>query len=95
MINKKIAELNNLEVSYGALVVSGDVGQEVAVIPGSPADRAGIDENTIILEIDGEELRNRDLASILRTKVVGQEITLRLIQKGEEKVVSVTLDKAL
>lgn len=94
MINKKISELNNLTVDYGALVIRGETKEELAVMPGSPADKAGITENTIILEIDGEELRDSDLANILRQKSVNQEIKLKIIQAGEEKEVSVTLTKA-
>jgi serine protease Do len=95
MVNNRIKELNDLSVDYGALVVRGETREELAVMPGSPADKAGITENTIILSIDGEELRERDLAAILRSKQVGQTITLRIIQAGEEKTVSATLEKAL
>ncbi|MCA9362485.1 trypsin-like peptidase domain-containing protein [Candidatus Kaiserbacteria bacterium] len=95
MVTERIVALNNLSVDYGAIVVSGDSYEELAVIPGSPADKAGITEHTIILSIDGEELRTRDLATILRSKEVGQEVELRIFQDGEEKVVSVTLEKAL
>lgn len=95
MITKSIAEKNNLSVDYGAHVIRGAGANEVAVIPGSPADKAGIDENTIILSIDGEDLRNRDLATVLRNKDVGQEIFLHILQQGEEKTVSLILEKAL
>jgi len=94
MINAKIAELNKLSVDYGALVIRGDSREELAVMPGSPADKVGIAENTIILAIDGEELRTKDLAAILREKTVGQEITLKILQAGEEKTVSTTLTKS-
>lgn len=94
MINSKIAELNNLSVDYGALVVRGDAREELAVMPGSPADKAGITENTIILSIDDEELRTKDLATVLREKTVGQEISLKILQVGEEKTVTATLTKS-
>ncbi|MFW6209956.1 MAG: PDZ domain-containing protein, partial [Patescibacteria group bacterium] len=73
-------------------VQRGETAADLAVIPGSPADRAGITENTIILAVDGEELTNRSLASVLREKRVGETITLRLLQDGEERTVTVTLD---
>ena len=95
MVNSRVKELNNLPVDYGALVIRGEMREELAVMPSSPADKAGITENTIILSIDDEELRERDLASVLRSKEVGQTITLRIIQAGEEKTVSATLEKAL
>ncbi|MEY3783794.1 MAG: hypothetical protein RLZZ230_116 [Candidatus Parcubacteria bacterium] len=95
MINARLTELNKLSVDYGALVVKGQTPEELAVMPGSPADKVGIKESDIILSIDGEELRTKDLATILREKTVGQVIVLKIIQTGEEKTVSVTLDKAL
>ncbi len=92
MLNPEIAARNDLSVEYGALVQRGETAAALAVIPGSPADRAGITENTIILAVDGEELTNRSLASVLREKRVGETITLRLLQDGEERTVTVTLD---
>lgn len=95
MVTKHMAETNELPVDYGALVIRGQNKDELAVMPGSPADRVGITENTIILSIDGEELRGNDLATVLRSKTVGQKITLKILQQGEEKEVIATLDKAL
>jgi serine protease Do len=95
MVTEHMAELNELPVTYGALVMRGETKEELAVVPGSPADKVGITENTIILSIDGEELREKDLATVLRSKTVGQEVVLKILQAGEEKTVSVTLDKAL
>jgi serine protease Do len=95
MLTEAIAEANELAVNYGALIIRGDERDESAVLPGSPAAKAGIKENNIILSIDGEEIRERNLSSILRSKEVGQEVELRIIAEGEEKTVSVVLEKAL
>lgn len=95
MITKSMAEKNNLAVDHGALVIRGETIEDLAVIPGSAADKAGIDENTIILSIDGEELRDTDLATILRSKEVGQEVELEIMQDGEIKTVSLVLEKAI
>lgn len=94
MLNERIAESNELPSTFGALVVRGQDESEFAVEPGSPADKAGIVENTIILEIDGVQLKDTAVATILRSKQVGQTIILKLLQDGEERVVSVELEKA-
>ena len=47
-INAAMKEANNLSVDYGILVKAGATANELAVIPGSPADKAGIVENDII-----------------------------------------------
>lgn len=85
---------NNLTIDYGVLVKAGAKG-ELAVMPGSPADKAGIVEGDIILEVDGEKLdEDTSLASIVRQKNVGQIINLKILHSGEEKTVQVTLEVA-
>lgn len=91
-INVEMKEKNNLTVDYGVLVKSGANPNELAVIPGSPADKAGIVENDIILEIDGEKIDDKlNLASVIRQKNVGQVVRFKILHRGEEKNISVTL----
>lgn len=94
-INEAMKEKNDLSVDYGVIVKGGEDKDELAVIPGSPADKAGIVENDIILEVDGVKLDEKNsLASIVRGKNVGSTVLLKILHKGEEKIVSVTLEKA-
>ncbi len=95
-IDKNLQQKNNLTVDYGVLVSKGARPDELAVIPGSPADQAGILENDIILSIDGQKLNadGNSLAYIIRQKKVGEEITLKVWSKGVEKEVQVKLEKA-
>ena len=93
-ITPKMKELNDLPVDSGAVISRGETIEELAVIPGSPADKAGLVENDIILKIDGEELKEKDLATILRNKKIGQTIELLVLSRGDEKTVSVTLEQA-
>jgi len=95
MITEELKKKNNLSVDYGALVVRGETAQDLAVIPGSPADKAGIVENDIILEVDGVKLeKGVSLASLIRQKQIGQTIKLKIWHKGAEKEVMVKLEKA-
>ena len=93
MLTPRAATLNNLPVSHGALVVAGERPEEVAVVPNSPAQKAGIVENDIIIKVDGEVLKDVDLVSVLRTKAVGQEVSLTVLRNNEEIVVPVVLEK--
>jgi len=94
-VTPSLKEKNKLPVDYGALVIRGESKDELAVIPGSPADKAGITENDIILEVDGLKLdSNSNLAAIIRSKKVGGKIELTIIHKGEKKKVTVTLEEA-
>ncbi len=95
IINSDVAEKNKLSVDYGALVVRGTDQTEFAVIPGSPADKAGIVENDIILEVNGQKIdENHALASELQKYKVGDTVTLKISHAGSEKSVSVKLEQA-
>lgn len=95
MISAAMKEKNNLSVDYGVLVKRGATENDLAVIPGSPADKAGIVENDIILEIDGVKLDDKtNLSSLIRQKKIGQAINLKILHRGAEKNVQVTLEAA-
>jgi len=95
-ITPELKEKNSLSVDYGVLIQRGATAADLAVIPGSPADKAGIVENDIILEVDGVKIDNdkNNLSGVIRGKKVGSAISLKLLHKGAEKTVSVTLEAA-
>lgn len=93
-ITKALKEKNSLSVDYGILVQRGEDRGDLAVIPGSPADKAGIVENDIILKLNGEKLTEEtDFAALIRGKSVGDEVILTILHKGEEKEVPVRLEE--
>ncbi len=94
-VTPELKERNNLLVDYGVLIQRGETRDDLAVVPGSPADKAGIVENDIILEIDGVKLsEERSLASVIRQKQVGQTIKVKLLHRGDEKTVDIKLEQA-
>lgn len=94
IINDNIQKTNNLLVNYGALILRGNKRSDLAVVPGSPADKAGLVEYDIVLEIDGEEINEKNsLAKVIRKKKIGDEIELKVLSKGNEKKVKVILEK--
>lgn len=85
IITEDIAKLNNLPVNYGALITRGQSISELAVMPGSPAAKAGLKENDIILEVNGEKVTEQyTLAGVILNYKVGDEITLKFFRGGEE-----------
>jgi S1-C subfamily serine protease len=95
MITPELAKSENLPKDYGALVVRGDVRTDLAVIPGGPADKAGIVENDIILEVDGKKLSDdQTLVGAIRKKNPGESVTLKVYSKGQEKNVTVVLGES-
>ena len=93
LVNQELKEANTLSVAYGALVSRGQNPTDLAVIPASPADKAGIVENDIILEFNGEKITEEtSLATYMRRAAVGDQVKLKILHKGEEKEVTVMLD---
>lgn len=94
LVTKEIAKRNNLPYEYGALVLRGEKADELAVVPGSPADKAGIVENDLILEVNGQKIDEKNtLAKFISKQKVGDEVTLKIWHKGEEKTVRVKLEE--
>lgn len=94
IINESIQKENNLPFEYGALVVRGEKITDLAVTPASPADKAGIVENDIILEIAGEKItEKRTLSDLVSQHEVGENITVKVWHKGEIKEIQIKLEE--
>ncbi len=90
LLNEDIAKKNNLPVNYGALIVRGQSQTELAVIPGSPADKADLVENDIILEANGVKINSSHSLSEEITKYQpGDKLNLKVLHDGREKMITV------
>jgi len=91
LITEEIQKDNNLPVDYGAWIQKGQNG-EVAVTPGSAAEKAGLKNGDIILEFNGEKITAKNtLASIIMKYNPGDKVTLKVLSGGTEKTVEVAL----
>lgn len=85
MLNKKLCNQYGLARDKGALVIRDHRPNSVAIVPGSPADRAGIKENDIITRVNGVEFSEEmDLSEELKKLKVGDEIELTVLRQGQE-----------
>lgn len=92
IVDESIANANQLPFDYGALIQRGSTPEALAVSPGSPADKADLVENDIILEVDGKKISSRNLLSdSIRAHKPGDTIHLKVYHKGDTKDVDVTL----
>lgn len=94
LINSELKQRKNLPFDYGAWIVRGESAEDAAVIPGSPADKAGLGENNIILEVNGIKVtESQSLSNLLSKYNPGDEITLKVYKKGETEDVRVKLEE--
>jgi len=93
LISSRMAQEKGLPVNYGALVESSSLG-EPAVTPGSAADKAGIAEQDIIVEINGERVtQENSLAGLIQEHDPGDTIVVKILRNGEEKILTATLQE--
>jgi serine protease Do len=92
-ITKEFATRNNLSVDHGALIYSS--GSDLAVLPNSPASKAGLKSGDIITKIDDMELvQGKSLINVLSNFKVGDKVTVYFIRDGKEAKTEATLAEA-
>ncbi len=68
----------NVDVDYGVVVTS--------ILPGSAAERAGVEISDVIVEIDGKEVRgSRQLRNMVGLMLQEQQVELVLYRNGERE----------
>jgi S1-C subfamily serine protease len=94
-IDVQLATQDKLPVQHGAIIRAGQgsTGQgNEAVVPGSPADKAGLRENDIITNVDGQTIdTEHPLDAVLSQFAPGQTVSVTILRDGKEQKVSVTL----
>jgi serine protease Do len=90
IITPEFSEEQNLPVDHGALIRGGDDGP--AIVPDSPAQKAGLKAEDIILELNGEEITiNKTLGYLIQKYRIGDDISLKVLRNGEEIILQTTL----
>ncbi len=91
-VTADIAQQQKLPVDYGALVRGSDQGP--AVQPNSPAAKAGLQAEDIILSVNGEKLdSDHDLGTVIAGYNVGDTVTLIVNRGGKQVTLTATLAK--
>ncbi|MCL4387114.1 MAG: trypsin-like peptidase domain-containing protein [Patescibacteria group bacterium] len=89
-ITKEFASRNNLEQTSGVLVYGGR--NELAIVPGSPAAKAGLEEGDIVTEIDGKTVdSNHTLIGLLLNYNVGDKVKLTFFRNNKKMTLEVAL----
>lgn len=92
IITPDTAEKQKLPVEYGALVRGAEDGP--AVMPDSPAAKAGVQAEDIILEINGIKIdQDHPLAGLIAMRSVGDRVVLKIRRGSQEFTVNAVLAK--
>ncbi len=80
-----LAKELGLKVNEGALVTE--------VIPGSPAEKAGLKERDVIISYNGKPVKNSaELKNYVLLTKPGTEVILKIVRDGEEKEIKVKIE---
>ncbi len=83
-VTPELAKSFGLDRERGALVAD--------VMPDTPAARAGIERGDIIVEFNGRKIEEMtDLPRVVANTAPGTEVPVKLLRKGQERVVQVTI----
>ena len=94
VLSPEIQQEHSLPLDHGALILRGDKMTDFAVVPGSPADKAGLVENDVILEVNGEKIDSeRQISDLIADLKPGDTLKMSIWHKGETKTIDVVLDE--
>ncbi|MGB9598261.1 MAG: S1C family serine protease, partial [Minisyncoccales bacterium] len=92
LLNENLKKEKNLSVNYGALITGNE--KEPAIVPDSPAQRVGLQEGDIILEINNEKITvDNPLMKIILKYNPGDKISLKVLRGKEEKIIELVLEE--
>jgi S1-C subfamily serine protease len=83
-VNRDIAQANQLGVDKGAVLVQ--------VVPGSPAERAGLRTRDVITKIGDQEITNvGDITNALVHRGPGERVTVEYVRGSDRQTTELTL----
>ncbi len=84
-LNQPLAEALGLSSTQGALVVE--------VYPRSPADRAGLQRGDVLVELNGEAIKNAVIAkNRIATSLPGAGVSMEILRDGRKLKIRLTLE---
>ena len=91
LVDDDVMEKYDLPVNYGALVIKGS-GGEAAVTKNSAAEKAGLKEKDLILEMDGQKISSTDtLSQLIQKYGAGEKVNLKVLRDGKDINIEVVL----
>ncbi len=93
-IDQELADKEHLPKPYGVLIQPGTTASDSAIVPGSPAEKAGLKDKDVILEVNGQQLdETHSLAAVVTRFAPGDVLELKVWRAGKEQLIRVTLEE--
>ncbi|MCL5011028.1 MAG: trypsin-like peptidase domain-containing protein [Patescibacteria group bacterium] len=96
-INEQARQDFNLPVNQGALIIAEhdfSTGKQQAIVPASPAHKAGLAETDIILTINSQPVSwEKTINDILQECPINEKIPFKILRKNKEKIIWVVLEE--
>ena len=93
MITPELMKEMKLDVEEGALL-KGD-GKNFAVLPGKPAEKAGLLEKDIIIAVNDQKITQKNpLQREIMKYAPGDKLKITYLRQGQEKTTEITLEEA-
>lgn len=94
IINEKIQSQFGLPTDYGAYILKEDIPGDEAVVPGSPAAKAGLKEKDVILEFKDQKIdEKKTLQDLLENCKIGDKISITFLRLGKEQKTKIVLEE--
>lgn len=94
ILNPMLKKRFRLPIEQGAFVMREGVPGHPAVVPGSSADKAGIQEMDVILELNNTTITEKmGIEDVLEQVALGASMPVRILRKGEEKILNVVAEE--
>lgn len=94
-LTNDLAQQFGVKVTRGAYILPADQTGQPAIVPGSPAEKAGLQAGDVIVQVNDTKVDESDsLASLLARQSVGDEVTLKVLRDGKERDVKTKLEAA-
>lgn len=89
-----IAKQEGLKVSEGAYILPSQDEFNSSVLPGSPADKAGLKQKDVITRVNDKKVdQKHSLTSLLGVYKPGDKVQIEIQRGNDKKTIQVTLDK--
>ncbi len=96
ILNKNLQKKFRLPIDHGALIMNEGMPGDVAIIPGSAADKAGLQEYDVILAFNSKKItEDETLEDIIASCQIGDEIGMEILREGKKLQKKIVLEEFL